>query len=300
MSVQASVWAWNVRGLPTHLKLTLLAVADACNADGYGYPGQQRLADQIECSDRQIRRNLQELTARGLLNVIIRPGKGDGRSSNAYQLNLATIHGVAAPGNRTSTTEATGHVGPGQPDIYDRSNRTCATEATGHLGQGNRTSGVGQPDIAMSYEPLEEPSDRTADTHRALRAPGGSSVTRSVSEPEGFTRFWDAWPANQRKRGRQGARAVWVAQHLEDLAEMIVADVLMRARLDEQWARGYAPMPQTYLRGARWEDELGAPLATGQPSPTLRGIAALEDLKCQFPIPGSATPSFPVFSGSRP
>lgn len=109
MSVQASAWAWNVRGLPTHLKLTLLAVADACNAEGYGYPGQMRLADQVECSDRQVRRNLQELTARGLLQVIIRPGKGHGRNSNAYQLNLAQVQASARPGNRTSMTGATGH-----------------------------------------------------------------------------------------------------------------------------------------------------------------------------------------------
>ena len=44
MSVQASAWAWAVRGLPSHLKLTLLAVADACNADGFGFPGQERIA----------------------------------------------------------------------------------------------------------------------------------------------------------------------------------------------------------------------------------------------------------------
>jgi len=36
MSVQASAWAWSLRGLPSHLKLTLLAIADACNSDGYG------------------------------------------------------------------------------------------------------------------------------------------------------------------------------------------------------------------------------------------------------------------------
>jgi hypothetical protein len=63
MSVQATTWAWTVKGLPTHLRLTLLAIADACNAEGYGYPGQVRLAAQLECSDRQVRSNIANLAS---------------------------------------------------------------------------------------------------------------------------------------------------------------------------------------------------------------------------------------------
>lgn len=272
MSVQASAWAWNVRGLPTHLKLTLLAVADACNADGYGYPGQMRLADQVECSDRQVRRNLQELTARGLLQVIIRPGKGNGRNSNAYQLNLAQVQASARPGNRTSMTEATGHRGPGQPDLCDR---------------GNRTSGAGQPDIAMSYEPLVEPSEKNNKSLCAGRTAGSAAMAGEPGEPgepPGFARFWDAWPAGQRKRGRKDALAAWRALHLEEQAAAIVADVERRQVLDDFWLRGFTPMPQTYLRGARWEDELTQAPPQRSDSPTMRGILALEDLKWAPPL----------------
>ena len=79
MSVQATAWAWSIRDLPPHLKITLLAIADACNAEGYGYPGQERLAHQVQCSDRQIRSNVAALVKRGLIAVIHRPGDGSGR-----------------------------------------------------------------------------------------------------------------------------------------------------------------------------------------------------------------------------
>ena len=265
MSVQASSWAWSLRGLPSHLKLTLLAIADACNADGYGYPGQERLGRILECSDRQVRRNVNDLVERGLLTVTIRPGTGGGRRSNAYQLHLD-----ADLGNRTSTS--------GQPDIQDRRQPDIQDRATGHPGGG-------QPDIAMSYEPSDRTSDRTSECVRALCAPAPRAIPDSTP---GFDRFWDAWPAGQRKRGRKTALAAWKTHHLEDKADMIVADVLHRSQADDWWLRGYAPMPQTYLRGARWEDELGSKPPQGELSPNLRGILLLEKYKCPRPNPGSA------------
>jgi hypothetical protein len=85
------------------------------------------------------------------------------------------------------------------------------------------------------------------------------------------------------------ALAAWRVLHLEAQADAIVADVLRRRDHDDFWARGYVPMPETYLRGARWEDELtqAPPLRTL--SPTLRGILALEELKCPRQLPGSRT-----------
>ena len=265
MSVQASAWAWSLRGLPSHLKLTLLAIADSCNATGYGYPGQARLAEHLECGERQVRYNVAALAKLGLLEVIIRPGTGEGRRSNAYQLRLERTQ---ATGN--ALPEATGNALPG---------------ATGNAAPGNRQCSVGQPAIAIAYEPLEEPSEEPSECVRAPSAPPQSVVPGSTP---GFDRFWHAWPAGHRKRARKAALAAWRAHHLEAQADMIVADVLTRAQHDQQWLQGFAPMPQTYLRGARWEDELGAPHEERRPSPILKGILALERFKCPSPTPGSA------------
>jgi len=253
MSVQASAWAWSLRGLPSHLKLTLLAIADACNSDGYGYPGQSRLAEQLECSERQVRYNIVNLVKLGLLHVIIRPGTGDGRHSNGYQLALP---GEVATGN-------------------------ALPAATGNPASGNRQCSVRQPAIAIASEPSEEPSGREC----ALRAPAGRPASGSTP---GFDRFWATWPSGQRKRGRKTALAVWRGHHLEPLTDMIVADVEHRSQADDWWLRGYGPMPATYLRGARWEDELGGRPPQRELSPSLRGILSLEKYKCPSPTPGSA------------
>lgn len=144
--------------------------------------------------------------------------------------------------------------------------------------------------------------DKTADTDfqqeilvtPTLCAARTAAIGGGPPEPAGFTRFWDAWPAGQRKRGRKNALAAWRSHHLESQANMIIADVIQRIHQDEQWERGYTPMPQTYLRGARWEDELAAPAEQVRPSPIMRGIAALEELKCQYRTPGSPPPSSPA------
>ena len=128
----------------------------------------------------------------------------------------------------------------------------------------------------MSYEPLVEPSEEPKDTHCALRAPGAGCESDTTT---GFDRFWAAWPAGQRKRGRKNALAAWKIHRLEAKADMIVADVLHRTRHDEQWLKGYVPMPQTYIRGAHWEDELAAPVEQRQTDATMRGILALEKFK---------------------
>lgn len=286
MSVQATTWAWTVKGLPTHLRLTLLAIADACNAEGYGYPGQARLAAQLECSDRQVRSNIANLGKLGLLSVLIRPGSGDGRKSNGYQLCLgaqATPHPLPSPGL------ATGSPLPPASDPLALAPGSRLPGATGSLNPGNRKCSGGQPEAATSSEPLGEPSEGTKDSPCATRTRGAEVPRSAPQEPAGFVRFWRAWPAGQRKRGRKMALAAWQLLHLEDQADPIIADVLRRRDHDDFWARGYAPMPQTYLRGARWEDELTQAPPTPGDSPTLRGIRALEELKCPRQHPGSLT-----------
>jgi hypothetical protein len=75
-----------------------------------------------------------------------------------------------------------------------------------------------------------------------------------------------------RKRNRAKAEEIWKRRKLDGQADMIIADVRIRAEQDQQWLRGFAPMPTTYLNGKRWEDELGGPTARGT-----NGAASLEE-----------------------
>jgi len=71
-----------------------------------------------------------------------------------------------------------------------------------------------------------------------------------------FDTFWLAYPKD-RRRDKKKALATWKRRHLDKQGEQIIADVKNRVENDDQWKRGFSPMPTTYLNGDRWEDELG-------------------------------------------
>ncbi len=85
----------------------------------------------------------------------------------------------------------------------------------------------------------------------------------AVEEPDGFDRFWSAWP---KRVAKEAAVRAWRALKPSPvLIETIIADVVARST-SEQWAREgrrVVPNPATYLNQKRWQDE--------QPSPSLNG-----------------------------
>ena len=70
-----------------------------------------------------------------------------------------------------------------------------------------------------------------------------------------FRDFWDVWP---KKDGKKDAKKAWKALKPNDaLIGRIVSDVSKRAP-SEDWTKEkkkYCPLPASYLRGARWEDQ---------------------------------------------
>lgn len=69
-----------------------------------------------------------------------------------------------------------------------------------------------------------------------------------------FSEFWSAWPAGQRKYGKEAALASWVKQALDTETDVIVAHVL-KSRESEGWLSGYIPAPTTYLNQRRWDNQ---------------------------------------------
>lgn len=91
---------------------------------------------------------------------------------------------------------------------------------------------------------------------------GGRKRSREpVEEPQGFVRFWAAWPASKRKESRGKCAEVWVREGFEALADVIVAHV--EAKRDQtDWAHDggqYVEAPMVYLNSRKWEGaEVGA------------------------------------------
>lgn len=112
---------------------------------------------------------------------------------------------------------------------------------------------------------------KLADELEAARALPGSDQLELVpsqpkarkSSPRGserrtaakFDEFWAVYPP-VRKVARVKCRQKWLAQGLDKLGDMIIADVKARTRDDAQWDAGFVPAPLTYLNQRRWEDEI--------------------------------------------
>ena len=92
MSVKVMAKVWDA-DLPPHLKLTLLAYADAAEHDGSEiWPGHQRLEWMTSYSRSQVERNTRDLIKRGVLVRVTRGRKGRRAS---FQIPLDALDTVS-------------------------------------------------------------------------------------------------------------------------------------------------------------------------------------------------------------
>ena len=72
--------------------------------------------------------------------------------------------------------------------------------------------------------------------------------------PDGFHRFWEAYPL---KKSKFEAQKAWKTQKInKETCEEIIKKVNLFKNRDKKWLGGYIPHPATFLRGRRWEDEV--------------------------------------------
>jgi len=72
--------------------------------------------------------------------------------------------------------------------------------------------------------------------------------------PDGFHRFWEAYPL---KKSKFEAQKAWKNMKInEETCEEIIKKVNLFKNRDKKWLGGYIPHPATFLRGRRWEDEV--------------------------------------------
>lgn len=87
MSVHALTWAFGLDDVSTGEKLTLLALANFADADGVCFPSQERIASDTCQGVRTVRRHLEALISRGILQKNHRQRENGSRTSDEYLLN---------------------------------------------------------------------------------------------------------------------------------------------------------------------------------------------------------------------
>ena len=79
----------------------------------------------------------------------------------------------------------------------------------------------------------------------------------------GFDCFWAEYP---KRKGKKDAWKAWQKEKLETMVLRIVESIKEHMEHDESWAKengSFIPLPGSYLRGARWEDEFDKPNTDG-------------------------------------
>ena len=67
-----------------------------------------------------------------------------------------------------------------------------------------------------------------------------------------FSRFWSAWPSNERKAARLQCEKKWIEKGLDLIADQIIAHV-EAMKVGRKWREGYIEAPVVYLNQRRWE-----------------------------------------------
>jgi len=67
-----------------------------------------------------------------------------------------------------------------------------------------------------------------------------------------FSRFWSAWPSNERKVARLQCEKKWNEKELGLIADQIIAHV-EAMKIGRKWREGYIEAPVVYLNQRRWE-----------------------------------------------
>ena len=76
---------------------------------------------------------------------------------------------------------------------------------------------------------------------------------RQDNAAAGFLEFWQAWPKGPRKVAKVQCLDKWARLECADCAELILRHVEWLKTQDD-WLRGFVPLPMTYLNQRRWLD----------------------------------------------
>ena len=112
-------------------------------------------------------------------------------------------------------------------------------------------------EYSNSYSPRVTDASLTVTDVQRGRKEGKESICSSDDEQtsEGFEQFWSAYPKKQAKQ--DAAKAFRSAKLKPEQLQTVLQDITSR-KSSAEWLKDggkFIPLPATYLRGKRWEDE---------------------------------------------
>ena len=87
---------------------------------------------------------------------------------------------------------------------------------------------------------------------RAIRAID-KELAKHADDLKLFTEFWEAYP---KKQNRPDAKKAWQQTILVRPSLSVLITAITKQSQSDSWMRGFIPLPASWLRGHRWEDEI--------------------------------------------
>lgn len=116
--------------------------------------------------------------------------------------------------------------------------------------------------VADDFVQIEITTEQLPALIRELQSHLARKESKAAAAPAATkfeTHFWSLWPANKRKVDRAGCERKWIANNLDQHAD-VIADAVRRSAADPEWTKesgAFIPQPKTWLNQRRWEAPAG-------------------------------------------
>lgn len=233
MSWGANEWARKTRVGDSKLKLLLIILSNYANEAGECWHSQERISHDTEIPVRTLRRKLDELAERGLIEIVPRTREDGTKASNLIRL-------LASPPANVADGEASGQ-------------NSQRPKTGGTTGQN-----AGPPPATWMAEQESPRSKRISNESIRAREAG-----------EFFdARFWPAFPKRDGSNPKEPARKKFIAAVVggENPEEILAGAIRLEQDLRRQGRllSQFVPQCVTWLNQRRWRDD---PPPEGSPPP---------------------------------
>lgn len=211
---------------------------------GDAFPGQVRMAAELQTTERNVRRLVASLVAAGHLKILLDGRRNRYRPILQAEGNSGQNRPVSKGASDHSEEPKSGQICPVSEQDGMRTNPSADLPDTGRNCPVNADESVR---LTLVSEPLEkaEPSEN-------LTVVVPEIVSRGYQEGplDPFEEFWSVYP---RREGKREAKAAFHRALKRATVDQIIAGAERLASLRRD--PYFAPMPAKWLHSERWSDE---------------------------------------------